>query len=304
MLESLRSNFSIPQIVDFQPGNGGLIKAVVTTPTASGEVYLNGAHITHYQPVGQAPVLFLSNQSRFETGKPIRGGVPICFPWFGPLEGRDTAPAHGFARTSLWEVKSTALHADSSPTVVLELAKAEDRGGFWPHAFKAQFVVTFGAMLKMEFSVLHAGGEPFMFEEALHTYFHVGDVRQVSVTGLEDCSYLDKLQGGKELRQGLSPIQITGETDRVYLDTIAECVIDDPKLNRKITVAKTGSDTTVLWNPWINKSKAMPDFGDEEWPGMLCIETCNVGPSAVKLGPGQSHTMTAEIRVTPRANVP
>ena len=133
--------------------------------------------------------------------------------------------------------------------------------------------------------------------EALHTYFHVGDVRQITVTGLAGSSYLDKTQGNREVLEGVAPIHITGETDRIYLDTIGDCVIDDPKLNRKIIVEKIGSDTTVLWNPWIAKAKAMSDFGDDEWPEMVCIETCNVGPAAVTLGPGQSHTMTATIRV-------
>jgi glucose-6-phosphate 1-epimerase len=283
-------------VIDFQPGNGGLVKAVVTTPHCAGEMYLHGSHVTHYQPTGQPPVLFVSGSSRFEAGKPIRGGVPICFPWFGPLEGRDTAPAHGFARTSLWEVVSTQANADGSASISLQLQRAEDRTGFWPHAVRAAFTATFGSTLRMELEVHHTGGEPFLFEEALHSYFHVGDVRDVKITGLAGTSYLDKTQAGRELLEGVAPIRITAETDRVYLETTADCVIDDPKLNRKITISKTGSDSTVVWNPWIAKSKAMPDFGDEEWPVMLCIETCNVGRSAVKISPGESHRMVAEIK--------
>jgi glucose-6-phosphate 1-epimerase len=297
MLDALRSEFAIAQLIDFQPGNGGLTKAVITSPLASGELYLNGAHVTHYQPAGQAPVLFVSGESKFVAGKAIRGGVPICFPWFGPLEGRDTAPAHGFARTSEWKVKATRSNADASVTMVLELEGGEDRSSFWPHAFKAQFVVTFGQSLRMELTIMHVRGEPFMFEEALHTYFHVGDVREVSVTGLGGTDYLDKTQANRQLKEDFAPIRIVGETDRIYLDTVAECVIDDAKLNRRIIVEKTGSDTTVLWNPWIAKSKALSDFGDDEWPAMLCIETCNVGPAALTLAAGQSHTMTATIRI-------
>ena len=295
MLETLRAQYAIPGSVDFVVGNGGLIKAVITAEGAAGEIYLNGAHITHYQPTDQQPVLFMSGSSRFEAGKAIRGGVPICFPWFGPLEGRDTAPAHGFARTSEWSVKSTKVNPDRSVSIVLELSRSEKRDDFWPHAFRAEYAVTFGGSLRMEFSVFHVKGESFMFEEALHSYFKVGDVREVAVTGLAGTSYLDKTQGGAELSGTSAPIRITGETDRVYLETTSECVIDDPRLNRKIIIRKGGSDSTVVWNPWINKSKAMTDFGDEEWPGMLCIETCNVGRSAVTVGPGQSHTMTADI---------
>jgi glucose-6-phosphate 1-epimerase len=293
MLES----HSIPDLIDFQTGNGGLIKAVITSPLCAAEIYLHGAHVTHYQPRGMEPVLFMSSKSRFADGKAIRGGVPICFPWFGNLEGRDTAPAHGFARTSAWTVQSTAANDDGSVTITMEMKRGEDPQSFWPHAFRAVHRVTFGSTLKMELTVHHTGGEPFLFEEALHSYFHVGDVREVAVTGLAGTAYLDKTQAGKEMLQGVAPIKITCETDRVYLDTTADCVIDDPKLNRKITIRKTGSSSTVVWNPWIAKAKAMADFGDEEWPGMLCIETCNVGRSAVKLGPGESHAMIAEIGV-------
>jgi glucose-6-phosphate 1-epimerase len=297
MTDSLNQRFSIANALGFEPGKGGLIKAVVSTPRSTGEMYLHGAHVAHFQPSGHAPVLFLSGESRFEPGKPIRGGVPICFPWFGPLEGRDTAPAHGFARTSLWEVQSTRRNADESVTIELVFSQPEDAKSFWPHAVRAVQRVTFGSTLKMEFSVFHVGGEPFMFEEALHTYFHVGDVRQVNVTGLAGTPYLDKTQAGKEVLEGSAPIKITAETDRVYLDTTATCEIADPVLQRRIIVQKHGSASTVLWNPWINKSRAMSDFGDDEWPGMLCIETCNVGRSAVKLATGESHTMLAEISV-------
>ena len=294
------SEHSIPGIIDFVPGNGDLTKAIVTTKFATGEMYLYGAHVTHFQPVDQPPVLFLSGSSRFQAGKAIRGGVPICFPWFGPLEGRDTAPAHGFARTSLWELKSTNANPDGSSTLVLELTGSEKSNDFWPHAFRARYTVTFGQTLHLEFAVFHLHGEPFMFEEALHSYFHVGDVRQVTVTGLGGTPYLDKTRGARETPGAADPLHITGETDRVYLETTSECVIDDPQLGRKISIKKTGSDSTVVWNPWIEKSKSMADFGDDEWPGMLCIETCNVERSAVAIGPGQSHVMTAEIRSIPR----
>ncbi len=296
MLEALRSNYSIPGVIDFAEGNAGLIKAVVTTPLAAGEVYLHGAHVTRYQPADQEPVLFVSGKSRWDAAKPIRGGVPICFPWFGNLEGRDTAPAHGFARVSQWDVLSTRSNPDGSATIELELEGKGDPKDPWPHAFRATYCVTVGATLRLEFTVQHRNGEPFLYEEALHSYFHVGDVHQVSVTGLAGTAYLDKLQAGKEVLQGIEPIRIASETDRIYLDTVADCVIEDPKLSRRITIAKKGSNTTVLWNPWINKARAMPDFGDHEWPGMLCIETCNVGPHAVKLAAGESHTMIAEIR--------
>ena len=169
----------------------------------------------------------------------------------------------------------------------------------------ATYAVTIGQSLRMEFTVEHTDGEPFLFEEALHSYFHVGDVRQVTVTGLAGTAYLDKVQKGKEILEGVAPIKIVGETDRIYLDTIGDCVINDAKLNRRITVSKTSSNTTVLWNPWIAKAKAMSDFGDDEWPDMLCIESCNVGPFAVTLQPEKAqHDVGGDLQRTARLRIP
>ncbi len=295
-LESLRAQHALPGLVDLQHGHGGLIKVVVTTPAASADIYLHGAHVTHYQPTGQPPVLFLSKASKFELGKAIRGGIPICFPWFGGLEAQPAAPAHGFARTTGWALARTAANPDGTVTVELELARPEDPGSHWPHAFRATHAVTVGPELQVALTVHHVVGEPFLYEAALHTYLTVGDIKQVSVAGLENTPYLDKIKAGKEQPGDPAPIRFVGETDRVYLDTTATCVATDPVLNRSITVAKAGSASTVIWNPWINKAKAMADFGDDEWPGMLCVETANIGGSAVKLSRGQSHTMTATLR--------
>ena len=149
----------------------------------------------------------------------------------------------------------------------------------------------------MALEVTNPGPDAFTFEEALHTYFAVRDVRNVTVTGLERTDYLDKVTGFDRKTQGSDPIRFTGETDRVYLNTTADCVIDDPGARRRIAIRKTGSDATVVWNPWIAKARAMPDFGDDEWPEMVCVETCNVNVHARTLAPGASHTMTAIIEV-------
>ncbi len=294
----ISSQHTIPGVIEFKPGNGGLTKAMITTPLASAEIYLHGAHVTDYMPKGQAPVLFMSGKSRFENGKAIRGGVPVCFPWFGNLANQPQAPAHGFARTSEWSIEDTRQNSDSSTAITLAFEFDQSRSPWWPHAARAEYTVTVGKTLKLELQITNQGSEPFTFEEALHSYFHVGDVRQVSVTGLEKTHFLDKMQANRELTEGSDPIRIIHETDRIYLDTTSACEITDPKLKRKITNSKQGSSSTVLWNPWIAKARTMPDFGDDEWPDMLCIETCNVGPSAVSLQPGESHTMKAEIQST------
>ena len=289
----------LPDGVQLLPGHGGLTKVVVATAHATAEVYLHGAHVAAYQPSGQPPVLFMSGQSRFEPGKAIRGGIPICFPWFGPLEGHPNAPAHGFARTALWALAAAAADPDGGVTLTLTLARDEDPASDWPHAFAATYVVTVGpASLTTALTVRHIGGEPFLYEAALHTYLHVGDARRATVHGLENTPWRDKVLA-RQMPGVDGPIAFTAETDRVYFDTTAPVTVIDPTLNRKLTVHKHGSASTVVWNPWVAKSAALSDFGDDEWPTMCCVETANIGGDAVTLGPGQSHTTTAVLAATP-----
>ena len=289
--------FEIPGVAEFESGSGSLVRLAVRSPLAEAHIYLHGAHVTHFQPQGAAPVLFVSRESLFAPSKPIRGGVPVIFPWFGPRAGQPQAPAHGFARTSEWQVESLAVDGDGVVTVVLQLQPNGQSSDLFPHDFTLTHRVVVGHSLTMTLEVKNTGAEPFQFEEALHTYLAVGDVRETATTGLEGADYLDKTDGMKRKNQGADPIRITQETDRVYENTRTTCVAHDPKLNRRLTVEKSGSHTTVVWNPWIAKAAAMADFGDDEWPQMLCIETANASADAITLDPGKSHAMRAVISV-------
>ena len=264
-------------------------------------MYFQGAHVTGWQPAGASePVIWMSGSTYYESGKPIRGGVPICFPWFGAHASDPKAPAHGFGRLRDWNLIEAKEGSDGAVTLALELASDAPLTPWWPHAFRAVHRITMGATLTMALEVTNTGADAFTFEEALHTYFAVRDVRNVTVTGLEGVDYLDKVTGFDRKNQGREPIRFTGETDRVYLNTGATCVIDDPGARRRIVIRKTGSEVTVVWNPWIAKARAMPDFGDDEWTGMVCVETCNVNVHARPLAAGASHTMTAIIEVEGR----
>jgi glucose-6-phosphate 1-epimerase len=274
-------------------GNGGLTCARLQTDLASAEIYLHGAHVTHFQPRGAAqPILWLSKSSVFKPSKAIRGGVPICFPWFGPKADDPNAPAHGFARTREW-----ALESIQSNVMTFQLKSDDATKRWWNADFAARYVVNVSDELSIQLTVQNLGRERARYEAALHSYFVVGDIQRIEVRGLEGASYLDRLQPGKTFTQDNNPIRFDRETDRTYINTGAETTIVDPVLNRRITNRKINSSSTVVWNPWIDKAKAMADFGDDEWPGMLCIETANVGPNAVELGPGESHSMTAIISV-------
>jgi D-hexose-6-phosphate mutarotase len=295
-LDSLKKSFgSSSDRVRFEAGQGGLVRAVLSSAASEAHVYLHGAHVTHFGRPGQPPLLFLSNKSLFQKDKAIRGGVPICFPWFGPRAGHPDSPMHGFARLSEWTVESVGASAGNQTSITLGLRDSEETRKVWPHAFAARYTVTAAETLGMELLVTNTGKAEFTFEEALHTYLAVADVKNATVEGLSGIDYIDKTDGGATKTQGGKPIRIVEETDRVYLNTTSAVTVVDPGQRRRITVAKEHSDATVVWNPWIAKAKAMADFGDDEWPKMICVETCNVGVTSVALAPGASHVMRAVV---------
>ncbi|HLY11383.1 MAG TPA: D-hexose-6-phosphate mutarotase [Planctomycetota bacterium] len=292
----LARRFGVPGVLRIDEGRGSLPKVTITSDLCSAELYFHGAHLTAFQPRGAKPVLFMSEESHFDPAKPIRGGIPVIFPWFGPRAGAPDSPAHGFARIQSWELETCAVQADGCVRLVLGLQDDEATRRFWPDSFGLRLTFTIGRSLGLELEV-RAGRGPIRIEEAFHTYFQVGDVRQVSVLGLENADYIDKVDSFRRKTQPAEAIRITGETDRVYLKTLSTCVIRDPVLERTITVEKEQSDNTVVWNPWVTKARAMPDFGDEEWPRMLCVETANVGDSAIRLEASQTHLLRTRIHV-------
>jgi len=291
-------NLTLPAGVRLDTGRGGLPRLSIANDICAAELYLYGAHLCHWQPRTQAhPVLWMSGESQYAVGRPIRGGVPICFPWFGSKAGDPSAPGHGVARINLWTLEAATLEADGTVVVRLSLTSGTHARPLVPYDFRLAHELRLGRTLSMAFTVTNQGDAPITFEEALHTYLTVGDVRRVRVEGLAGAAYVDKVDGMKRKTQPDEPITVSAETDRLYLDTETAATLTDPDFGRAIRVTKAGSRSTVVWNPWIAKSKAMPDFGDEEWPGMICIETANAADNALTLAPGARHTMTASLSV-------
>ena len=293
----LARRFNLPNVLRFEDAPGGLVRAAVSSQAAEAEIYLQGAHVARWKPCGQRPVLFLSSKSLFTPGKAIRGGVPVIFPWFGPRGEGKPGPAHGFARISEWSLEGTKLRNDGDVEITLVLGPNDPARAYGYAEFALRFCVTVGANLQMELEVHNNGKEPFLCEEALHTYFAVGDVRQTSVSGLEGTLYIDKTDGFKRKQLGSEAVRIAKETDQVHLNTNATCVIHDPAWNRRLIVEKSGSETTVTWNPWIDKAKGMSDMAPDEWREMICVETANAADNALSLPPGGSHKLTASIRL-------
>jgi glucose-6-phosphate 1-epimerase len=300
-IAALNESFAIPGLLAFED-HEGLIRAVITTPAATATVYLQGAHIAEWQPAGEDPVLFLSKKTAYKKGKALRGGVPVIFPWFGDRFGdrRDgpPSPAHGFARAADWTLAFAALVGEDLHLTFTLLPSDATRALGFDH-FRVAYQLIIGRTLTLQLTVANEAPTPLVFEEALHTYYVVSDVRQVSTTGLANTSFIDKRDNGLVKLQLEDPLVLTWTTDRVYFNSTAECVLHDPGMNRRIAIAKTGSATTIVWNPWSELTPGLADMEPDAWPGMICIESGNAGPNAITLAPGDTHTLRSVVSVEP-----
>lgn len=277
------SSLEIPGHVSMSEGEGGLPKLVINSRWSSAEIYLHGAHVTRFQKNGEEPLLFMSAASEFAAGKPIRGGVPIVFPWFG---GREGLPAHGFVRTMNWDLKEATLLPDGAVKLRFSLPAVE--------SFEVEFLVTVAENLTMELVVTNTAAQDSTFETCYHTYFQVSAIDAISITGLSGASYVDKLTN-TTANETSAPIRFAAETERVYSDTSADVEILDPGFGRKIRIDTEGSHNTVVWNPWIEKSKRMPDFGDDEYLQMVCVESGNIANNKITLPPGERTALKVEV---------
>jgi D-hexose-6-phosphate mutarotase len=287
--------FEIPGRVTVLEGNGELPKIEAISDWSTAEIYLHGAHVTDFQKKGEPPLLFTSQFSRFTAGQPIRGGVPILFPWFGAREGE---AMHGLARTAEWELHEATTVPDGGVSLRFSLPDTADNAT-WP-PFRANYVVTVTDVLSLELIITNPSLDlNFSFETCLHTYFAVSDVSAVSVTGLKGITYLDKVENFSPRTDTSDAVKISAEVDRIYQDTTGPVEILDPKWHRRIRIEKSGSASTVLWNPWTAKSQQMPDFGNEEYKSMLCVESGNVARNKVTLAPGKSAVLKVVLSSQP-----
>lgn len=289
--------YEIANTLRIEDTPGGLTRAVISTPQADAQIYLQGAHVARWTPKTHQPVLFVSPKSLFVPGKAIRGGVPIVWPWFGPRTGGLPGPAHGFARTTEWALEGTEVRSDGRVEIRLALTPDDTSRRLGYAAFRLNFRVTIGSTLEMELETCNESNEPLTYEEALHTYFAIADINQVSVSGLEGTTYIDKTDNFQRKQLGSEPLRIAKETDQVHLSTTSTCVVHDPVWNRRMVIVKSGSRSTVVWNPWIEKTKGMSDMAPDDWRNMICVESANASDNALTLPPGASQKLTTSILV-------
>lgn len=295
-IEGLNKRFGLAGIAEIVAGNGELPMVRITSKLAEAEVSLYGAQVIRWRPADAKEVLFLSKQSKWARGAAIRGGIPVCFPWFRGKTDNAQAPKHGFVRTREWRLDSLRAEEDGTVTLLCVTASDEESRRWWPHEFLCAYRVAVGRELRLEFSVVNRGNSAMRFEEALHTYFQVGDASRVQVLGLDGTTYLDNMHGNRAKKQQ-GPLVIAQQTDNAYLDTTAAVNAIDPAWNRRFRTEKVNSASTVVWNPWKDGAAAMAEFGPEEWREMVCVEASNVLGCAVTLGPAEEHTLRATLSV-------
>ncbi len=295
--QQLNAQFGISGHLEFREDTGGLIVAEINNPQASASLCLQGAHLMTWRPRSQTvPVIWLSRDAKLAAGKSIRGGAPVCWPWFGAHASESGFPGHGYARTVPWQVIESGTEPGGATRLTLRLEESEKTRAQWSHACTLDLTVIVGETLRMELTTENTGKTDFVIGEALHTYFQIGDIGAVRINGLAGCDYWDKV-GGSTFRKQEDAISFSGETDRVYINTSAECVIEDDKLKRRIHIAKSGSLSTVVWTPWTEKANKMGDMGQPDgWREMVCVESVNAIENVVKVAAGTRHTMIVEYR--------
>lgn len=285
---------TLPPSVSLIEEPAGYPVLVIEHAAATGRIALNGAHVTDWIPEGHDPVLYMSADAILETGKPIRGGIPVCWPWFGPHPTDSSKPAHGFVRQMAWEV-DVARESDTGVDIVLKLQDSTETKAFWPHSFQVRMHVHMGASLQVSLQAQNTGSTAWSMTGALHSYLNVEDVRKISIHGLHGTQYVEgRLSPDKRPQSGT--IIIDQEVDRMYISD-ATVIVHDPLWKRELVIEKAGSLATVVWNPWIEKSKRLADLPDEAYPEFLCVEAANAGEDVITVQPGHEHLLTQRIEV-------
>lgn len=288
---SLNQRFGIEQQLSFYEGQGGFIYAAISNGRATAVVSTYAGQVLSWQPANaNADVLFVSEKAFYAPGKAIKGGIPVCWPWFGTdPQGRG---AHGFVRNRQWQVTASSALASGATSLTLKAVIDEVPAETWAFPCELEIVIEVSDQLCVTMITRNSGEQPMPLTQALHTYFRVGDISQVSVNGLDQLTYFDAIDN-MQIRQQNGPVCFQSEVDRIYRQVGDSLSIDDLSMNRRIRINSQGSHSTIVWNPWVDKSKAMTDFADDEYRQMLCVETANAGDDRIMLEPGAEYRLGA-----------
>jgi glucose-6-phosphate 1-epimerase len=298
-LEELNARFSRQGKIEFETGPGGIVVVRLESGSASARVSLLGATVISYIPEGGQEVLFLSRRSGFQPGKAIRGGIPLCLPWFGDNPADASLPKHGFFRLFDWEVASTSLEADGS-RVLLTLADSEATRGYWPHTFRTECGIALGDRLTVSVKVINAGTEAFALSCAFHPYFAISNIGKIELPGLAGKEYVDRLMfpGDESKKVQADAQRFEGEVDRIYAHGEPVDIVD-PAAGRKIRVAGIGTAQTVVWNPWKDKCRTIADLEAGDYLRFVCAEPGIIAPPEILVEPGATFAVGMSIEAIP-----
>ncbi len=291
------SRYEIDGELQFIEIEHGFVYAEINNARAHATVSTYSGQLLSYRPKDrQEDLLFVSDKAYYEAGKAIKGGIPVCWPWFGADPENRGRPAHGFVRNRQWQVSGSESLADGSTKIILSITDNEATRALWPHPFRLDIEITVGDTLRVELVTHNTGNDSITISQALHSYFRVGDITRVSVLGLDGINYIDKANDSARKTQA-GPLTISGEVDRIYTDTSGDLTIDDASLERKIAITSSGCSTAVVWNPWVEIAASMADLDDDDYLQMLCVETANAGPETVTIAAGDCYRLTAEYSI-------
>ncbi len=292
-VNQLDKEFGIPSQLKVVEGKGGFPVIEIDSPKAKAKISIYSGQVISYQPAGEPQdLIFLSENAYYQPGKAMKGGIPICWPWFGPDPEDKGRASHGFVRNRMWDLLSTEKTADGDIKVKLGVTDSEETRAIWPHSFELVIEITIGAQLAVALLTKNTGDQAFSITQAFHTYFSTGDISQVIVSGLDNAPYIDKVDNGAEKTQH-GDIRISEEVDRVYTNVKPELSIEDGELGRHIRISTTGSSTAIVWNPWKEISTKMADLEDNDYQRFVCVETANAADEVIEVSPGEQYKLQA-----------
>ncbi len=293
-LATINKKFGIKDILLFQEEND-MQMAVISNDYASSIISLYGGQILSFKPHNSEDLLFISSQADFIVGKAIRGGIPVCFPWFNAHPTNKDLPNHGFARISKWDIEKTEQLLTGETRIIISLSSNEKTKKLWKYNFKIELEIIIGKNLMIKWQTENLDEEEFIFSQALHSYFKIGNIDNVIIKGLENQRFMEPLILEEPFEGEKNHLTISRHIDRDYLNSESECEILDNSLNRKIIISKKGSLSTVVWNPWKELSAKMNDLGKDDYRSFVCVETANTHYNPVTVQPNEKHILIMEL---------
>lgn len=298
LILQLQEKYSKDNHITFEQLDNGIVLAKIDNAYATATISLYGGQVVEWHPKSQlSPVLWCSERVQIKPGKAIRAGAPICWPWFGAHPTETQSPSHGYARISEWDLTSVATTESGATEICMTMLDPEYSISRLGVTAKLAIRISIGEALSIELTTTNTGTDAITITEALHAYFCIGDIAQIKINGLNECDYID-LVDGNSLKTQSDAIVFSEELGRVYLDTTADCLIKDPVLDRTLRIAKTGSQSTVVWNPWLETASKMDDLGPEGWRSMVCVESANALGNVVDIKSGETHTLFVHYSVS------